>query len=128
MIERTSGERTPDAIHGADTTSRTLLCKTRASSYSISNMVAGARARLIGLLVHANKLLANGTVNKSYRSSQANKLSQVQRGRCRELAVYRGPIKLITTTQGYHPDEQIDENYLRPFHHDIQTSLGNDNI
>lgn len=52
------------AIHGAETTSRTLLCKTRASFYSISNMEVGARARFIGQLIHANEILAN--VNKSY--------------------------------------------------------------
>lgn len=50
---------------GHEFTSRTLLCKTRAGSYSISNMVAGARARPIGQLQHKNETVANRIVNKS---------------------------------------------------------------
>lgn len=73
-------ERTPGSICGVDSTSRTLLCKARASCYSISNMVAGARARFIGLLIHANELLANGIVNKSYTSLEVNELNEVQLG------------------------------------------------
>lgn len=54
-----------DSSAGHEFTTRTLLCKTRAGSYSISNMVSAARARPIGQLHHTNEMVTNRIVNKS---------------------------------------------------------------
>lgn len=50
---------------GRGHTGGTLLCKSRASSYSISYMETGARARRVRQLQLANEMIANRIVNKS---------------------------------------------------------------